>query len=304
MKKTFYSAGKLLLSGEYAVLDGAWGLALPTRMGQKLSVSPIKSEEIRWKSFDDEGKIWFESSLSISEILSYNKTVGSTVADKWLQILQTLAVLKPQLFEALHGWQIETQTEFPLHWGLGSSSTLLNNLAVWAEVDAHKLLEKTFGGSGYDLAVAAYQKPLLYRIKRGIPEVLPIEFSPEFTHRLAFVYLNQKQNSRKAIKAYAEVEKDQDFILKISRLTLALSQAEDIAVFSQILFAHEECLSSVLGMPTVKERLFSDYPYAVKSLGAWGGDFVLAVIDGYSQQYFADKGFNTFLRYEEMIKRG
>lgn len=304
MKRTFYSAGKLLLSGEYAVLDGAWGLALPTQMGQQLSVSPIKNEEIRWRGFDADGKIWFETRFSFSEILTEKIKPNHSVAEKLIEILRVLATLKPHLFEGLHGWQFETKTEFPLNWGLGTSSTLINNLAVWAEADAYKLLEKTFGGSGYDLAVAAYQKPLLYRNKQGVTEVLPVRFSPDFSSRLAFVHLNRKQNSREAISAYRRVEKSEHFILQISRLTLALSQAENLEVFSQILTAHEEYLSAALQMPTVKETLFSDYPYAVKSLGAWGGDFVLAVVDDHAQQYFADKGFTTFLRYEKMIKQG
>jgi hypothetical protein len=38
MQKTFYSNGKLLITGEYLILDGAKGLALPTKMGQNLSV--------------------------------------------------------------------------------------------------------------------------------------------------------------------------------------------------------------------------------------------------------------------------
>ena len=36
MKKTFYSNGKLLITGEYVVLDGAKALALPTKYGQNL----------------------------------------------------------------------------------------------------------------------------------------------------------------------------------------------------------------------------------------------------------------------------
>lgn len=302
MKKNFYSSGKLLLSGEYAVLDGAWGLALPTRWGQKLTVFPIKNEEIQWKSYDANGKIWFEKTFYFNDILNPKTTFDGTVANQLLQILHALSELKPMFFEALHGWQLETQTEFPRNWGLGSSSTLINNLAVWTEVDAYKLLEKTFGGSGYDLAVAAYQKPLLYRIKQGVPEILPIHFNPGFTHRLAFVYLNRKQNSREAITAYRNRVKDENFTLKISSLSLALSQAENLEVFSQILAAHEEYLSSILGIPTVKDVFFKDYTLAVKSLGAWGGDFVLAVVDANSQKYFADKGFTTFLKFEEMIK--
>lgn len=40
-EKLFYSNGKLLLSGEYAVLDGALSLAVPTKYGQLLSVKKL-----------------------------------------------------------------------------------------------------------------------------------------------------------------------------------------------------------------------------------------------------------------------
>ena len=36
--QTFYSNGKLLLTGEYLVIDGAKALAIPTQKGQSLSV--------------------------------------------------------------------------------------------------------------------------------------------------------------------------------------------------------------------------------------------------------------------------
>jgi mevalonate kinase len=38
MKETFYSNGKLLITGEYLVLDGATAFALPTKIGQNLIV--------------------------------------------------------------------------------------------------------------------------------------------------------------------------------------------------------------------------------------------------------------------------
>lgn len=302
MKKEFYSSGKLLLSGEYAILDGAWGLALPTRLGQKLAVSPIKNEEIRWKSFDDEGKVWLEATIKFADILKPKTPFAETNNGRLQRILHALADLQPRIFEELHGWQIVTHTEFPLHWGLGSSSTLINNLAVWAEVDSYLLLEKTFGGSGYDLAVAAYQKPILYRQINGVPEVLPIPFKPEFTNRLGFVYLNQKKNSRAAIADYRRANTSGDFVQKISRLSLELAKADNFENFAHILTAHESCLSETLGWPTIQEQYFNDYPYPIKSLGAWGGDFVLAIIDASSQKYFETKGFSSFLKYEEMIK--
>ena len=58
--KTFYSHGKLLISGEYVVLDGALSLAIPTTYGQSLIVEPLDEPKLIWKSFDEKGTIWFE----------------------------------------------------------------------------------------------------------------------------------------------------------------------------------------------------------------------------------------------------
>ena len=46
---------------------------------------------------------------------------------------------------------------------------------------------------------------------------------------------------------------------------------------------------------------FPDYPGTVKSLGAWGGDFFLAVGPRNSLKYFNDKGFKIGFTFEEFI---
>jgi len=43
-KRTFYSHGKLLLTAEYVILDGAKALALPTKFGQEMEISPISEK--------------------------------------------------------------------------------------------------------------------------------------------------------------------------------------------------------------------------------------------------------------------
>lgn len=58
-----YSNGKLLLTGEYVVLDGATSLAVPTKFGQDLIVEPIKESQLIWGSFTHTGECWFEASL-------------------------------------------------------------------------------------------------------------------------------------------------------------------------------------------------------------------------------------------------
>ena len=47
---TFRSHGKLLLTGEYVVLDGALSLAIPTVFGQDLKVENNTFGELHWIS--------------------------------------------------------------------------------------------------------------------------------------------------------------------------------------------------------------------------------------------------------------
>jgi mevalonate kinase len=65
---TFYSNGKLLLTGEYLVLEGATALAVPTKFGQDLSVEKIKEPQLIWGSFTNTGDCWFEAVLSYQNL--------------------------------------------------------------------------------------------------------------------------------------------------------------------------------------------------------------------------------------------
>jgi hypothetical protein len=79
---------------------------------------------------------------------------------------------------------------------------LINNVAQWLQIDAFELLNNSFGGSGYDIACAQKDTPIVYRLENGLPFVEPVTFNPEFTDKLYFVYLNKKQSSKAAIKSY------------------------------------------------------------------------------------------------------
>ena len=59
----FYSNGKLLLTGEYFVLDGAKSLAVPTNCGQDLTVEPIKESQLIRKSYSNTGECWLSAKL-------------------------------------------------------------------------------------------------------------------------------------------------------------------------------------------------------------------------------------------------
>ena len=75
----------------------------------------------------------------------------------------------------------------------------------------------------------------------------------------------------------------------------------DLGTFESLLNHHESVISNTLRIPTIKEQLFSDYPRAIKSLGAWGGDFILAIGDESSMGYFRQRGYETIIPYTEMI---
>ena len=187
-KKTFYSNGKLLITAEYLVLDGARALALPTKKGQSLIVEPSTEEGLQWTSLDEYKNRWFDAKIDLKSIK--NEPFKANLNDtrtRLLQILSAAQELNPlflvknsQNLAKKGGFLVKTALDFPRDWGLGSSSTLINNVANWAEVDAYELLKKTFGGSGYDLACAQHNKPICYHLKQQKPVVEEVDFSAFF----------------------------------------------------------------------------------------------------------------------------
>lgn len=305
--KTFYSHGKLLLSGEYLVLDGALSLALPTRYGQWLRVRASGADGLEWKSRGPDGEIWFASLFSRTELeeAAGNKPrIADDVRGRLCQILGTILKLRPDFMAELQGVSVETQVEFPLDWGLGSSSTLVSNLAYWSDTDPFRLLALTFGGSGYDIAAAREEGPFFYQLKgEGAPRVEQSDFDPPYAEELFFVHLNQKQDSREGISRYRDRPFDRAFAAETcSDLTRQLAGATTLAAFRQAMDRHEALISDILGIPAVRERRFPDYPGSIKSLGAWGGDFILATGTGSHREYFREKGFTTQRSYRQMIR--
>lgn len=303
MKKTFYSNGKLLISAEYTVLDGATALALPTKTGQYLDVEETDgSNWITWKSLDADGNVWFEDKIPFRGIIGNRQRWTSPEADTLIGILHHAHVANTDVLRNAKGFTVTTRLTFPRHWGLGSSSTLINNIAQWFGIDAFELLNKSFGGSGYDIACAQNDTAVLYRLDNGNPVVTPIAFHPAFADSIYFVYLNRKQNSRQAIAAYREQRGNiTPVISQINSLTDTLVNAKDAVTFAAAMAEHEAIMSSVLKTPTVKETLFPDFTGAVKSLGAWGGDFVMVVSESDPIDYFRVKGFEVVVAYKEMI---
>ena len=157
----FYSNGKLLITGEYFVLNGALSLALPTVYGQYLEINDNDSNLINWTSYNKNREIWFKCELdkdSLKVKYSSSKEVSEIIKE-----LISFIRKKESNFLKSNGSIINTELTFDKDWGLGSSSTLINNLSKFAGVDPYELNTKFFNGSGYDIACAESNSSLLYR---------------------------------------------------------------------------------------------------------------------------------------------
>ena len=329
--KKFYSHGKLLLSGEYVVLDGAISLAIPTKYGQSLEVKPINERKLIWQSLDDKGNEWFEHTYKFEEICypfiyeSQIETYTNAVSKTLLKILFNAIRMNPSFFSEYlddyddngqkidgKGFRITTKLEFPKNWGLGTSSTLINNIAQWTNVDAFNLLEKTFGGSGYDIACAKNNKAITYQLNSNYNEILnqvqddkmiinEVNFDPSFKEHLYFVHLNKKQNSRDGIKHYHKnKENTQSAIASINTITLEMITSKTLEHFQSLMVKHETIISKITKQPPVKSILFNDFEGAIKSLGAWGGDFIMVASKHNPSLYFKDRGYETVIPYSKM----
>ncbi|WP_338376901.1 GYDIA family GHMP kinase [uncultured Flavobacterium sp.] len=301
-KETYYSNGKLLLTGEYLVLNGTRSLAVPTKFGQDLEITPALGKKIIWKSYDADGSIWFEAEILFDAIIEKTTFTEDKVKNTLVEILHHAYLLNPEFIENAEGYSIDTILTFPRFWGLGTSSTLINNLGQWLNINAFELLKNSFGGSGYDIACAQTNQSIIYHLEDEKPVFETVDFNPEFKEHIYFVYLNKKQSSKSAINNYLNKQFSLDKVKsKIDKITEFVSETNDINDFMAALDKHEILLSDVLEQLTVKESLFPDFKGTVKSLGAWGGDFVMVVSKENPLFYFSSKGYETILKYEEMI---
>jgi mevalonate kinase len=198
-----------------------------------------------------------------------------------------------------------THNDFPREWGLGTSSTLIAALARWAGADAYGVLADTLGGSGYDLACAYAEGPILYRLAGGKPTVEAATFEPTFADQLYLVYLGKKQNSRLGIQRYRERAQGQtNWTAEISQLTQAFLSTPTLADLEMVIGAHEHLVAQALGLGRAKDLYFKGFWGEIKSLGAWGGDFVLATsarAEAETRLFFQERGFSVCLPWRDVV---
>ena len=297
----FYSNGKLFILGEYYVLEGAKVFALPTKFGQYLNVFLLKSKTLSWKSYDADGSIWYNDEIPVNDILSNNQSSTDKVRNTLIDILHQAHLMNSSILEN-NGFLVETKLTFPRNWGLGTSSTLINNIAQWFQVDAFQLLQKSFGGSGFDIACAQNNTPVTYQVVNNNPVVEQVAFNPIFKEHIYFVYLNKKRDSKDAIANFRKKQKNLSAEIKqVSQMTDELLQIQDLQFFIDFFKKYEQNLSAILETPTIQKELFPDFNGLVKSLGGWGGDFVMVASQDEPTEYLKQKCYNIINPYSDMI---
>lgn len=301
----YYSSGKLLLTGEYLILKGALALALPVKFGQSLGIAEEPSGSLfTWESFE-KGRCWFKAKYDTA-FFNVTETTDDKIASRLLNWLKAADELNPGFFKNQKGKRVSVEADFDLSWGLGSSSSLLSNIAWWAGVDPFQLHKLVSGGSGYDVVCARANGPVFFRLDGDGYKVREVQFNPDFKENIYFIYSGRKQDSAKSVEGFKK--KSNSFypeIERISDLTDQIASAKTLFEFEACIREHEEIMSGVLKQKRLKEERFADLEGEVKSLGAWGGDFAMLTWHKSEEKlkgYLNAKNIETFFPFDQIIK--
>jgi hypothetical protein len=298
-KKKFKAQGKFLITGEYAVLNNVSALAMPLKLNQYLEINDRDDQVITWKSYNNDGDLWYQVVTKVPDLYSDSINCSNPITLKLSKILNTALQLTSNNY--LRGFDAVMTLDFDRHSGMGTSSTLISLISQWLGCNPYQLQFKCFGGSGYDIACARASKSLVYNYNNADPVIEEVTFDPAIKEYIFFVYLNRKQDSRDSIAQF-----NQELLTEALREELTnmpegfIRASNDVSEFNKVIDRHEEIISSLIGLTPIKKQLFGDYEGSIKSLGGWGGDFVMATGGIDARDYFKDKGYNEILEWDEV----
>ncbi len=292
--QSFYAPGKILLVGEYTVTKGFEGLAVPVKSGQWMDVwefdSPGNAEDrFIFNALDSRGASWFSESFDISNLKSNSletNAVKSNVADENFEnneshLSKLLALVPESFWKSGKSYRFETRLEFDRSSGLGSSSTFVQLMSNYFKLDPFQVQDLVFGGSGYDVAIAAVQKPLIYwRNEQGV-HFRQWKLNSELTKDWKVVFLGNKVNSRTSTSQVSDMledlSNDENYRMQIQKIIEIVRDAQELMALETGIEMYQMFLSQLLGMVTPYTYFgVKPLPRGVcKWLGAWGGDMLL-----------------------------
>lgn len=300
----FHSNGKVLLTGEYLVLYGAKALAMPVATGQSLIHEHRNTGYyLQWTTLYRNAPVL---ELNFDENLNVQSCYPSDFDTSFLiNLLQAAKKLNPLAWKQLQESSLLANIEFSHNWGLGSSSSLISNIAWLFDINPYTLHFLVSKGSGYDIACARSKQAILYQLTDNRPIVHEVSYQPAFRDELYFIYLGKKQDSAAEVSRFlkSKTVASQD-ILTVGELTDAFLQAANGTGLSKVIREHEKLLSSYLGIKPIKEQYFSNFEGEIKSLGAWGGDLALVYWTQGEERlrnYFSNKNLYELTPFNELI---
>ena len=297
----FKSNGKILLTSEYLVLDGAKAIALPSKLTQELYVEQCDKEIIEWQGIDEKGNVWYEENFYLKNNDLVYSTEKNNTSEKLLLLFNH--ILKTREVKDILGNKFSTKLNFKREWGLGTSSTFVNNLAKWANIDPYRLLFSAFKGSGYDIACCDVNNPIIFEKKQNSINVKNITFNPPFIENIYLIHLDKKQNTQTSITNYLRTKSEKnDLIKRINLISEEMLQCKNLNHFEDLIVEHESIISQAISQEPIQKLTFNDYNLGkIKSLGAWGGDFILVTSKNNDLSYFNNKGFETILKLSDLV---
>lgn len=297
----FKSNGKILLTSEYLVLDGAKAIALPSKLTQDLYIEQCDKEIIEWQGIDEKGNVWYEENFYLKNNDLVYRAEKNNTSEKLLLLFNH--ILKTREVKDILGNKFSTKLNFKREWGLGTSSTFVNNLAKWANIDPYRLLFSAFKGSGYDIACCDVNNPIIFEKKQNSINVKNITFNPPFIENIYLIHLDKKQNTQTSITNYLRTKSEKnDLIKRINLISEEMLQCKNLNHFEDLIVEHESIISQAISQEPIQKLTFNDYNLGkIKSLGAWGGDFILVTSKNNDLSYFNNKGFETILKLSDLV---
>lgn len=265
-----------------------------------MMVSQVENSfKVQWQA-RFQNKIWFECVLNLDDF-SVLETSDQGKSDVLGQLFKTIKKLNPT-FTLQAGTKFETTMESNPEWGFGSSSTLVSLLAQWSGVDPFRLNEMVFQGSGFDIACAMADGPIFYTRKQSSE---PVTLNYPFTDQLFLVYSGQKKGTAREVRSFLndKIVSEQQ-IAEMSALSEEFAACVNQSEFNRLIEIHELMIGKIIAQTPVKEQFVPDFDGAIKSLGAWGGDFwLISTQQSFSEMksYFENKGLTTLFKWNDLI---
>lgn len=237
------------------------------------------NSHLNWQASDNEGNVWFNAEIN-TEIMHASVSSNNDVANTLIQLLSIVKKFNPGLFEH-KTLRIETETEFALNSGLGTSSTLVCLLADWSGIDPFMLQKEVFQGSGYDVAVCRTGKPIVYWLENSKPCWSPFHLDDSLTKNWVLIFTGKKMNSREAVSATAgrisSAVNNPLFRWQLDQIVKGLKNPGNKIMLEAGIEMWQGMLSTLLGLKRTYDDLgLIPVPGGMcKYLGAWGGDVIL-----------------------------